>query len=59
MVKLGGLKSIITKVAFENCFNDLVENKSIRYSMGLINANFISESIGTSKFVINKIKKDF
>jgi len=59
LVKLGGLKSIITKVAFENCFNDLVEDKSIRYSMGLINANFISESIGTSKFVINKIKKDF
>tara|TARA_A100001011_G_scaffold202279_1_gene210653 strand:- start:4026 stop:5294 length:1269 start_codon:yes stop_codon:yes gene_type:complete len=58
LVKLGGLKSIITKVEFENCFNDLVEDKSIRDSMGLINANFISESIGTSKFVINKIKKD-
>ena len=59
LVKLGGLKSIKTKSEFEDCFNDMVNDPSIRDSIGLINIGYISQNIGTSKFIINKIKNDF
>ncbi len=59
LLRLGGLKSIKSRDEFENCFNDLVQNKSMRDSMGMINAHYISECIGTSKFIINKIKNNF
>ena len=59
LLRLGGLKSIKSRDEFENCFNDLVQNKSMRDSMGMINAIYISECIGTSKFIFNKIKNSF
>ena len=57
LVKLGGVKSINSEIEFEDIFNNLISNKTIKERMGKINKDYIYSNSGGSEKIIKALKE--
>jgi len=57
LVKLGGVKSVNSKLEFDDIFNNLISNKTDRIKMGEINKKYIYSNSGGSKTIIKALTK--
>lgn len=57
LVKLGGVKSVNSKLEFDDIFNNLISNKTYRIKMGEINKKYIYSNSGGSKTIIKALTK--
>jgi 3-deoxy-D-manno-octulosonic-acid transferase len=57
LVKLGGVKSVNSKLEFDDIFNNLISDKTDRIKMGEINKKYIYSNSGGSKTIIKALTK--
>ena len=57
LVKLGGVKSVNSKLEFDYIFNNLISDKTDRIKMGEINKKYIYSNSGGSKTIIKALTK--
>ena len=57
LVKLGGVKSVNSKLEFDDFFNNLISDKTDRIKMGEINKKYIYSNSGGSKTIIKALTK--
>ena len=57
LVKLGGVKSVNSKIEFDDIFNNLISDKTDRIKMGEINKKYIYSNSGGSKTIIKALTK--
>ena len=57
LVNLGGIFSVKNKSELTNIYNYLSFNDKVRKNAGIINGKYVSNSIGASFRIINKIKE--
>ena len=57
LVKLGVVKSVNSKIEFDDIFNNLISDKTDRIKMGEINKKYIYSNSGGSKTIIKALTK--
>ena len=57
LVNLGGIFSVKNKSELTNIYNYLSFNDEVRKNAGIINGKYVSNSIGASFRIVNKIKE--
>ena len=58
LMKLGGITSINNQQKFDEKMNEFISSKIKRSNIGEINFNFIKSNLGTSKKIVQFLKKE-
>ena len=58
LIELGGITSINNQQKFDEKMNEFISSKIKRSNIGEINFNFIKSNLGTSKKIVQFLKKE-